>query len=143
MNETLTNTFIKETPTSPNLHVLTSGPAIQAGADLLFSGFMPTLINRYRNEYDMVLIDTPPMLVMPDARVLGRMADAVVLIARAGQTSRRAVQAAYKRFVEDSTPVLGVVLNGWNAKMSAHQYYANYKEPAEEFALVKTTPARA
>jgi capsular exopolysaccharide synthesis family protein len=142
LNETVTDTFIRATAV-PNLHVLTSGPAIQAGADLLFSGFMPTLITRYRNEFDMVLIDTPPMLVMPDARVLARLADAVILVARAGQTARSAIQAAYRRFVEDRTPVLGVVLNGWNAKMSSLKYYADYKEPAPEYALVKVTPVRA
>ena len=142
VNELLTDTFIQETGV-PNLHVLTSGPALQAGADLLFSASMPTLINRYKDEYDMVFIDTPPMLVMPDARVLGSIADGVVLVASAGQTSRSAIQAAYGRFVEDRTPVLGVVLNKWNAKMSAHTYYANYKEPVTERALVKVTPAGA
>lgn len=142
INDTLTGTFIRETAV-PNLHVLTSGPAIEAGGDLLFSALMPTLIARYRSAYDMVLIDTPPMLVMPDARVLGRIADAVVLIARAGQTTRSAIQAAYRRFVEDRTPVLGVVLNSWNAKASAHKYYAAYKEPPAEHALVKVTPSRA
>ena len=142
VNDMLTDTFIQETGV-PNLHVLTSGPALQAGADLLFSASMPTLINRYKDEYDMVFIDTPPMLVMPDARVLGSIADGVVLVASAGQTSRSAIQAAYGRFVEDRTPVLGVVLNKWNAKMSAHTYYANYKEPVTERALVKVTPAGA
>jgi Mrp family chromosome partitioning ATPase len=89
----------------------------------------------------MVLIDTPPMLVMPDARVLGRLADAVVLIARAGRTPRNAIQAAYRRFVEDGTPVLGVVLNGWNAKTSAYSYYAAYKEPAAERLVIEAAPA--
>jgi succinoglycan biosynthesis transport protein ExoP len=135
-----TDTFIQRTAT-PNLHVLTSGPAIQAGADLLFSRAMPALIAHYRDEYDTVLIDTPPMLVMPDARVLGRLADAVVLIARAGRTPRNAIQAAYRRFVEDGTPVLGVVLNGWNAKTSAYSYYAAYKEPAAERLVIEAAPA--
>jgi capsular exopolysaccharide synthesis family protein len=138
----LTETFIQDTAV-PNLHVLTSGPAIQAGADLLFSASMPTLIAKYRDAYDMVFIDTPPMLIMPDARVLARAADAVVLVARAGQTTRSAIQAAYQRFVEDRTPVLGVVLNSWNAKISSHKYYAAYKEPVIERAVVKATPAGA
>lgn len=142
INESLTDTFIQETGVS-NLHVLTSGPAIQAGADLMFSRLMPGLIAGYREQYDMVLIDTPPMLVMPDARALGRVADAVVLIARAGKTTRSAIQAAYRRFVEDRTPVLGVVLNSWNAKMSPHKYYSSYNEPADQHALIKATPAGA
>jgi polysaccharide biosynthesis transport protein len=142
LKDRLTESFIQETAV-PNLDVLTSGPAIQAGADLLFSASMPTLIAKYREVYDMVLIDTPPMLIMPDARVLARTADAVVLVARSGQTARSAIKAAYQRFVEDRTPVLGVVLNHWNVNMSAHKYYAAYKGPAAERVAVKATPAGA
>jgi polysaccharide biosynthesis transport protein len=142
LKDRVNESFIQETAV-PNLYVLTSGPAIQAGADLLFSASMPTLIARYREVYDMVLIDTPPMLIMPDARVLARTADAVVLVARAGQTTRSAIKAAYQRFVEDRTPVLGVVLNDWDVDTSAHKYYAAYKGPAAERVAVKATPAGA
>lgn len=112
----------------PNLYVLTSGPAVESGADLLFSTSMPALIARYREEYGMVLIDTPPMLLMPDARFLGRVADGVVLIARAGRTGRDAIQAACRRFLEDHTPVVGVVLNDWNSKLSSYGSYSSYKD---------------
>lgn len=127
---------IRETAV-PNLHVLTSGPALEAGADLLFSTSMPALIARYREEYGMVLIDTPPMLLMPDARFFGRVADGVVLIARAGRTGRDAIQAACKRFLEDHTPVVGVVLNDWNAKFSPYGSYSKYKDsPAGQPGVV-------
>ncbi len=142
LHETKASGFIRKT-SIPNLDVLTSGPAIQAGADLLFSTLMPILVAQYREEYEMVLIDTPPMLVMPDARALGRVADAVILVARAGQTTRSALQTAYRRFLEDRTAVLGVVLNSWNAKMSVHKYYSTYQEPTAEHALVQTTSAQA
>lgn len=112
----------------PNLHVLTSGPAIESGADLLFSTSMPALIARYREEYEMILIDTPPMLLMPDARFLSRVADGVVLIARAGKTGRDAIQSACRRLFEDRTPIVGVVLNDWNSRMSKYSYYSNYKD---------------
>lgn len=129
---------IRETSIA-NLHVLTSGPAVQAGADLLFSGSMPAMIARYREQYDMVLIDTPPMLLMPDARALARAADGVILVARSRKTGRDAIQAAYRRFVEDHTPVLGIVLNDWNAKLSVYSYYTGYKAtPAGDRPIVTT-----
>jgi hypothetical protein len=62
---------------SPNLFVLTSGPAVPAGADLLFSTVMASVIERCREQFDMILIDTPPMLSMPDARVLGRISGSI------------------------------------------------------------------
>ena len=130
---------IRET-SIPNLHVLTSGPAVQAGADLLFFASMPAMIARYREQYDMILIDTPPMLLMPDARVLARVADGVILIARSRKTGRDAIQAAYRRFVEDHTPVVGIVLNDWDAKLSAYNYYASYKDSAAGQPPIITTP---
>jgi capsular exopolysaccharide synthesis family protein len=129
VDATLADASIRKT-SIPHLSVLTSGPAVHAGADLLFSRSMPALIAHYGRQFDMVLIDTPPMLMMPDARLLGRMSDGVVLIARAGRTSRDAIQAAFRRFVEDQTPVLGIVLNDWNAQSSAYKYYAAYQETA-------------
>ena len=71
----------------------------------------------------MVIIDTPPMLQMPDARVLGRLADAVILVTRAGQTTRDAAMAASQRFAEDRTRVLGTILNDWDQTSSRSGYY--------------------
>ena len=77
-------------------------------------------------EFDTVLIDTPPMMQISDARVLGRMADAVILVLRAGQTTRDSARAATERFLEDGTPVLGTILNAWDPKVSGYGYYDNY-----------------
>ncbi len=124
---------------APNLYVLTAGPAVEAGANLLFSSAMPALIARYRERFDMVLIDTPPMLSMPDARVLGRISDGVVLVARSGKTSRAAVQAAFRRLVDDHSNVLGIILNDWNVKASAYKYYGGYNYAAAANSNAKLT----
>src|ERR1035437_8831224 len=71
--------------------------------------------------------DTPPMLQMPDARVIGRIADGVLLVFRAGQTRRDAAIAARQRFGEDETRVLGTILNGWDPKRSPNGYYGYSK----------------
>jgi capsular exopolysaccharide synthesis family protein len=131
---------VQETSIS-NLHVLTSGPAIHSGTDLLFSSAMPALIARLRDRYDMILIDTPPMLLMPDARALGRVGDGVILVARAKQTARTAAQAAVRRLMEDQTPIVGMVLNDWDLKSSAYDYYSEYSESMVEAAVVKASPA--
>ena len=74
----------------------------------------------------MVILDTPPMLQMPDARVIGRIADGVLLVFRAGQTTRDAAIAAGQRFAEDETRVVGTILNGWDPKRSPNGYYGYY-----------------
>jgi capsular exopolysaccharide synthesis family protein len=107
----------------PGLFVLTSGPATASAANLLYSQRLPELLAQLRSEFDMVLIDTPPSLQLTDARVIGRLADAVIFVARIGQTTVDATVALHKRFWEDHTRVLGTILNDWNPKSAANGYY--------------------
>lgn len=111
----------------PGLWLLPSGPATQAAANLLYSPRMSELLAAVKRQYDMVLIDTPPMLQMTDARVLGRLVDAAILVARAEKTTRDALLAATKRFAEDRIRVLGTILNDWNPKRSPNGYYGYYR----------------
>jgi succinoglycan biosynthesis transport protein ExoP len=110
----------------PDLYVLTSGVASSAATSLLYSSRMPELIQKLRTEFESILIDTPPMLQIPDARVLGRMVDRVILVTRAGKTTRAAAIAAHQRFSGDGTKMLGTILNDWNPKRSPNGYYGNY-----------------
>jgi capsular exopolysaccharide synthesis family protein len=118
--------------------LITGGSPTNAAADLLHSPNLAALLECLKRRYEMILIDTPPMLQMPDARAVGRAADAVVLVARAGQTSRAALSAASKRFSEDRTPVLGTILNGWNPTGSESGYYDYYRS-----ATSRSSAARA
>jgi capsular exopolysaccharide synthesis family protein len=123
----------------PRLHVLTAGVPTEAAAHLLYSPNLGALLARFRTEYDMILVDAPPMLQMTDARVAGRLADAVVLVSRAGKTTRDALIAARDRFVEDRIRVLGVVLNDWNPRKTLNGYYgygAGYKAD-KQYAAAK------
>jgi succinoglycan biosynthesis transport protein ExoP len=110
----------------PGLHVLPSGPSTHAAANLLYSPNLAAILKKFRQEFDMILVDTPPMLNIADARVAGRLADAVVFVARAGRTTREAAQAAHQRFAEDRTPILGTILNDWDPAKSPGGYYGNY-----------------
>jgi capsular exopolysaccharide synthesis family protein len=108
------------------LHVLPSGPGPTSVTNLLYSGRMSELLQRFRSEFDIVLIDTPPMLDISDARILGRLADAVVLVVRAGKTSREAAVAARRRLFNDGIPVLGTILNAWDVQSSHYGYWGQY-----------------
>jgi succinoglycan biosynthesis transport protein ExoP len=107
----------------PNLHILPAGPSTEAAAHLLYSPNFAALIARFRTEYDMIFIDAPPTLQMTDARVAARLADGVVLVSRAGKTTRDALLAARDRFLEDRIPVIGTILNGWNPRKAPRGYY--------------------
>lgn len=110
----------------PGLFILTSGPGISTATNLLYGPQMSGALGYFRQEFDAVFIDTPPMLHIPDARVLGRLVDRVILVVRAGQTTRDAAIAARQRFREDGSKMLGTILNDWNPKTSPQGYY-NYK----------------
>lgn len=107
----------------PDLYVLTSGSKTSAATSLLYSNRMPELLQKLRKEFETIFIDTPPMLAIPDARVMGRMVDRVIMVVRAGKTTRDAAIAARQRFSEDGTQMLGTILNDWNPKHSPNGYY--------------------
>ncbi len=109
----------------PDLYVLTSGSKTSAATSLLYSNRMPELLRELRTEFETIFIDTPPMLQIPDARVLGRLVDHVIMVVRAGKTTRDAAMAARQRFSEDGTQMLGTILNDWNPKRSPNSYYGN------------------
>ena len=102
------------------LSVLPSGSFTAAPADLLFQPNLQSLMNSYRDHYDMIVIDSPPLVGLPDARLLGRASDGVVLVARANKTSRAAIITACQRLGLDKSRVLGLVLNDWSGKDSPY-----------------------
>jgi capsular exopolysaccharide synthesis family protein len=115
----------------PNLSVMSAGLAGRGDPTLLHSIRFGEVIKACRGLYDAIIIDTPPMLTMADARVIARYADGVILVVRANQTSRDSVRDAIRRFSEDGARVLGAVLNDWNPKKSGrygyYRYYSKYK----------------
>jgi len=103
-----------ETTHIAGLSVLPCGCSPDRAPKLLYSPRLGELLRSVRLQFDTVLIDTPPVLPMPDARVIARLADSVVLVVRANRTTREAAGAACQRFADDGTGVLGSVLNDWN-----------------------------
>ncbi len=71
----------------------------------------------------MVLVDAPPVIHLADSRVLGHLADGVILVIRSGLTTPEAAMSACQGFVEDGTRVLGTVLNGWDPKTKGRYGY--------------------
>lgn len=111
--------------TRPGVFFLPSGTSSAESPNLLYSARLREILVYARKNYDIVLIDTPPMLQIPDARVIGRAADAVLIVVRAGKTTREAALAVRQRLLEDGTPMTGSVLNDWNPRKSPG-YYGQY-----------------
>lgn len=105
------------------LFLLSSGQKSGDGSKLIQSERLMTVIEAARKQFDAVLIDSPPMIDIPDARVLGRQTDGVILVVRAGKTTFEAVVAAKQRLSGDGTVIIGTILNDWDPKSSPGGYY--------------------
>lgn len=115
---------IQETEIS-NLYVLTAGNERANVSDLLHSPNTPVLLTLMRRHFDAVLIDTPPVIEVFDARVLGKLADGVVIVLASGKTPRGDAITARRLFAVDGTPVLGTVLN--RARADRGRYGGRYR----------------
>jgi polysaccharide biosynthesis transport protein len=110
------------------LAVLPGGSSSVSPSPLLHSPRMARLLARLRSEFDMVIIDAPPMSHLADARVLGRLADGVILVVRAGQTTTESAMLAAQRFAQDGTRVLGTILNSFDPNAVWHYGYHSYAQ---------------
>jgi len=133
-----TDMLVRETVV-PNVHLLTSGMTNRGVIHVLHSTRLPELLQRLRKNYDVILIDAPPVLQMADARILGRLADGIVFIIRSGRTTRDMAINACRRFQEDRTRVLGTILNMWDPRESAQKRYYYSNSYYEHYAHKETT----
>lgn len=108
---------------APGLDVITSGAIPPNPAELLQSATMKTLIAELRSRYDMVLVDSPPILPVTDAALLGAITDGAVLVAHHGKTTREQAARARQRLESVEAQLLGTVLNFVPDKGSARYGY--------------------
>ncbi|MFT4112061.1 GumC family protein [Silvibacterium sp.] len=132
-------------PTSfPTMWVIPSGEGKEQAAELLHSPRFGDLLARLSRAFDVILVDTPPILHMADARIVARHAHGAILIVRSGVTTRE--QALHARDVldRDRVPVMGTILNDFNpAKAGQPGYYKSYyayekQSKSEENQLVNS-----
>jgi polysaccharide biosynthesis transport protein len=104
--------------------------------ELLGSNRMRTVVAELAERFDIVLIDSPPVLPVADALILSGYADAVVLVAAAGQTRRAELRRTTEKLAQAGAPVVGIVLNKARAQ-GDYGYYGGYQPfvlPAERTA---------
>ena len=108
-------------PGYDRLSLLPSGPIPPNPAELLNSAPARDIFTRLLDSFDLVLIDSPPVLPVTDAAILSRYADATLLLAAAGQTRRGDLRRAAEKLDQVGATVLGIVLN----KVTRHtgRYY--------------------
>jgi polysaccharide biosynthesis transport protein len=110
----------------PNLSIVLSGPIPPNPSELLASDRMKHLIEEVRGKFAYVIFDSPPVLAVTDAVVLGANSDGVVLCVHGGHTPRELVQRSAERLRQANIPVLGAILNNLDLHQYGYTYRKNY-----------------
>ncbi len=112
------------TPGFDNLNIITCGSIPSNPSEILNSQRMTEFIHQVKDAYDVIIIDTAPILMTTDAAILGSKVDGVVLTYRVGQVARGALKRAKVQMDHIKANMLGVVLNGLKPEVSAdYQMY--------------------
>lgn len=100
------------------------------GANALSLASFETRLDRWAKGYDVVIIDTPPLLSVADALSVGRYSDGVLFVIEAGQTRLTEVFRAVQSVINSQTTLIGFVLNKATAGISGYDYHYRYGEQA-------------
>ncbi|MED4154758.1 CpsD/CapB family tyrosine-protein kinase [Priestia aryabhattai] len=108
----------------PHLSVLTSGPIPPNPSELLASAQMAELLKEMKEQFDMIIFDTPPILAVADAQILANQVDGTILVVSSGKTEKDAALKSKELLSNAKGKLLGVVLN--NRKVEEGNYYYYY-----------------
>ena len=110
------------------LQLLTSGPVPPNPSELLGSKKMKGLLDSLGNQFDFLILDSPPVLSVTDAAVLSTQVDGVMLIVRAQETKRSLVSRSVEILEEVNANLLGCVLNGLPERSEGYRAYYYYQD---------------
>ncbi len=120
---------------NPGLHILPAGPPSRRASDLIGRGLVELLVEASA-DFDLVMLDAPPLLGFAEPLQMAIAVDGVIVVARAGQTSRKAVATVLATLNRLRAHVVGVVLNEVHKELSDsyyyYGYYRSYYRPVEE-----------
>lgn len=119
-----TDVVVQDVAGEPNVSVLTSGPIPTDPSELLSAPWVRPLLKRLAEGYDVVLVDSPPVLPVADPVILAGLVDGVILVASAATTDRRQAARAADLLAQVEAEVLGTVLNAFDPSRSTDYAYS-------------------
>jgi capsular exopolysaccharide synthesis family protein len=131
----------------PNLFYILSGPLPPNPSELLGSSIFKGMIDSLGEQFDHIVIDSPPILGFADSVVLSTSVDGIILVVQGGKTPRETLQQAKDVLSQVNTRILGVVINRVNIRRSRYDgfgyyyyryhYYYGEKSKHEELPHIK------
>ena len=122
------------------LSVITSGPIPPSPSELIASHRMQVLIDELAEKFDLVIIDSPPVLGLADAPLMAPLADGVIMVVEADRGRRGTLKAALRRLRAMRPQILGAVLTKFDSRRSNYRY--SYYYSADYYAY-KSEDAKA
>lgn len=106
-----------------NLSVITTGKKVPTAAELISSREFKHMINKLREDYDYIIIDSAPINIVSDAMGILEDVDGVLLVARYRKTKKRSVYSVCKKINQANGKIIGVVFNGIELNSNSYYYY--------------------
>lgn len=110
-----------------NLVILTSGKIPPNPSEMLSSKAMTTLLDKLKQNFDYIILDTPPVQAVTDSQILATKADGAILVVRAERTKKDSVQNAISLLKKVNANIIGTVLNGLDNSRNKYYYYYGEK----------------
>ncbi|MGH9833877.1 MAG: GumC family protein [Blastocatellia bacterium] len=134
-NRGISNYLVSNTPIEdlviklpiPNLSVLPCGPIPPNPAELISSDRMKDLLRTLGEQYDHILIDSPPLVSVTDPVILSTMVDGSILVVQSGKSTRDLVRRARRELAGVGSKIFGVVLNNVDIKREGYDDYYYYR----------------
>lgn len=110
----------------PNLYLITAGRKPSNPSRFLTSDRFRNLLEELRKEFDYIIMDTPPILLVPDTQIIASLVDGVILVVRNAKTRRESLKEAYTTLIRANANVIGAVLNHAGKKEHVYGYGYGY-----------------
>lgn len=122
---------IRQATKVEGLTMIAKGAGRDFNLELLDSAQMDALLESLKADFDVVVVDAPPLAAGADALVLGRRSDKVIMVLRAGETDEVLARTKLELIGNVDVPIVGAVLNAVPTSSHYYPYYANYYYEAE------------
>ena len=117
---------IRRNVAGTGLDFISCGLSSSHPTEILGSQQMKEMIAKLKNEYDIILLDSPPYLAVADVAVLSEIVDSLIVVARYQRTDKRHLRNLKRRFSDPNIKELGVVINGVSVKEKDYYYHQYY-----------------
>lgn len=122
-NKTMTTEEVLQPTNLENLNILPSGPIPPNPSELLDSLQMKRLIEEWKNNYDLIIFDTPPILAVTDAQILASKVDGTILVAREKIAEKSALLKAKELLIMVKATIIGAIYNDASSVKDQGYYY--------------------